>query len=323
MSNYFKIKTKLIECCIPLQHKYALINGFSGRGKSTFIQEVDKVLKTGVGTIESSLPCVIQENVNQINSTVEADHIYLCDEEIAHNLLLQSQGVNCYCIIVTRKTYSDINMSHLCLYEASRCDDNVTRVIPRFILNSKISGDYDLIITEDSGAGFELFSKCLCRLKVTSAESRDKIPEKLRRSRSYKRILVIADAVGLAAVSVKIDHALGNLKRKGVTVDFCLPECFEQVLLCSEYLKFDRDVFKYFSCEFNNTEAFCEWLLELNTRGKPFYHNHNSSAKLFSKCWTTDCSDCADYTTCPYKIEGDKFEAALKDGPVSDLLNLR
>ena len=321
--DYFILNNSKVKCNIELKDKYVLITGYSGRGKSNFIATVERALNLGSGEIKSSIPCVVVADKTAVDRVVVGNEIYLCDEEIAHDLLKKSKGLNCYCIIVTRKFYKDINMSHRCLYEAVRDKNSVTQILRRFNYASAVKGDYDLIITEDSGSGFSFYEKLSSKYKVVSAKGKDKLKSVLLTCKNLINVLVIADAGGLASVSVKIDSALGNLERKGVTVDFCLPECFEQVLLCSEYLKFDRDVFKYFSCEFNNTEAFCKWLLELNTRGKPFYHNHDSSAKLFSKCWKTNCSDCADYGTCPYKIEGDKFEAILKDGPVSDLLNLR
>ena len=79
-------------------------------------------------------------------------------------------------------------------------------------------------------------------------------------------------------------------KDKFVNVYLLMPECFEHVLLCSKYFNYDKDIFKYFSLKYDNTEEFCESEILYVTSNTNLVCNHKTG--ILSDCWIKECIDC-------------------------------
>lgn len=82
-------------------------------------------------------------------------------------------------------------------------------------------------------------------------------------------------------------------------------------------LGFDENVYNYYDVKFNNTEAFCEYLLDLNTTGKPYELKHDN--QKLSQCWLIDCNKCE--SKCNKYIDKNKYVSVLGKGPAKDLLH--
>lgn len=320
MTHYFKLRTASLDIDITLRDKYVLILGESGKGKTTFSSLVYDLLNQNINAIESSLPVVVIRDKRSVASIGNEFVIYVCDEEVAPLIINKIQDKCSYCIAMTRKTFKSINMSHRCLYRMQRDNAGVSRLVPLYNYVTDIRFNrYDCIITEDSGLGYDIYKSRFKNTEVIPASSKYNLSRVLESLQGTSRVLIIADAGGLADCSKKLSRAVSDAESKGTIVDFCLPECLEHVLLCSEFLKFDKDVLSIFSTRFNNTESFCEKLLEMNTRNTPFHHAHSKRFK--SDCWLIDCTKCPKLD-CAYRVEGDKFTSLVKNGPISSILNV-
>ena len=317
MGDYIRLKTNIIEFDIPLNEKYTLVSGDSGSGKSFTLSCINEAIITGDVALQCTLPIVVLRDRASLSAIKDNNVLYVCDEFLAHSVIVATEGLRCHCLLITRKIYTDINLSVNCLYTLNRNVSGVSTISERYdIYKGALSGKPDLIITEDSGKGFDFLCKIFSEEKVKSAKGKSNLSKLLREVPTDINIVMIADLGGLAPYYDYIVKRIERIKQSGGSVLLLLPVCFEHILLCSEFLGFDKDVYKYFDTKFNGTEKFCEWLLELNTRNKPFEIKHSKTG--LAECWYKDCN-CPD---CKYAILGNKLESVLKNGPVPELLDL-
>lgn len=299
--------------------KYILIDGYSGVGKSKLIRDILDDITLGLNSIESNLPYYVVSNKNDLATYLNRINtgeicILLCDEYIAHDVLESVKDMYCYVIAVTRQIYSDINISYRSLYKAIRNVDGITEVLPKYKFNArKTYKDFKRVITEDSGNGYDFVCAILeNRFPIIPAGGKDLLAKELKND--YSDTLIIADGGGLASVCKEILKYSRRYKKKGLVLRFLLPECFEEVLLKSEFVSYSES----FNPSYNNTEHWCEQVIEEVTKGLPFEYKHDKH--YLSKCWTIDCTDCD--KECDYCISGDKKESVLKNGPLRNLLEL-
>jgi hypothetical protein len=128
----FSLNTKNVQADLKLYHKYTLIDGYSGSGKSLFIREVRSAIDIGSSNLRSSLPCYV------INSQAELGFmklvldrgelaIFIADEHIGYKVIEAAKDKEAYCIVVSRKKYPDID-AHKSVYEASRDEKGKTLI---------------------------------------------------------------------------------------------------------------------------------------------------------------------------------------------------
>ncbi len=318
----FYLETTLIKADIKCNDKYVLINGFSGEGKSLFVSEIDRVKDTGWGIdkLYSSHEFMIiskKEELNDIyNNYNKGIRLFISDEFYGYRLISAVSGLDAYVIVVTRKIYSNINMSYRCLYHAVRHANDIT-IIERIykVLKIGLMHKCDCILIEDSGSGKTLIEKFYPNCKVVSAYGKSNIAKKLIELKEYKSIFIIFDGGGCADVIKNILRSIRYLRNKGIEVRILIPECFEHILLASKFIGVN-DILDKFDLKYDNTERYCEFLIEELSKDKPYEYSHDK--QILSKCWIEDCSDeCKD---CNCKLEGFKKELVLKDGPAWPLL---
>ena len=321
--NKFKLTTTRIHFEVELKDKYVFINGDSGRGKSLFISEIAGVIKSETnGKIESTLTYHLIDKENDLRfipNIIKEDGpaIFISDEYLAHKLIKAVKGLHAYCIVVTRKTYKDINFSYRCLYKMVRCEEGVSYIKPSFNIQYININVVDLIITEDEKAGHEFLKEIFknTNIKVIPAGGKNKLYKCIKQINDYYNVLVLCDAGGIGTEIKDINREIERRKKLGIKITLVLPECFEHTLLCSEFIGKDDDIFKYFKPEYDNTEAFCEnWIYEL-TKGTSLEYNHNN--QNLSDCWVKDCTLCN--SKCNISIEGNKIHSVLANGPCSGL----
>ena len=113
----FSIKTDRIEFEVELKDKYILIDGHSGQGKSLFVSEVERILDVNSNEIKSDLPVHVIESRDALLSIdiicSRELAVFISDEERAPKVIEKIQGKRAYCIVVTRKIYSNYNMQHV------------------------------------------------------------------------------------------------------------------------------------------------------------------------------------------------------------------
>lgn len=319
-----KIKLPKVDISISLQDKFVLLSGDGCVGKTRIIKLLKQSLESGYDCVECNNPFYVistNEEVKLIDTIVSSKPgiVLIVDEFLAHKVLYNSLNKDCYVIAVSRRIYSDINMSYRCLQKLYRDDDGITRnkVLHSVHRNNPIY-KYDLVIVEDSKSGYDFIKRVFNNSsKVMSSSGKSNISKILDESTSAKSILVIADGGGLASDIKRIKISVAKRKRVGMETRFCLPECFEHVLLCYGFIKYDKDIFKYFKPKFNNTESFCEIKLYEETKGTVLEHNHDEQS--LSECWIKDCAECD--KQCSLRASGRKTEYVLSGGPSSCLLS--
>lgn len=316
MAHYFRLKTELIDCCITLNEKYNLISGFSGNGKSTLVNEVERVISEGSRELDCSLEIVVISNTSALRAVDDSMVLYICDEFLAYKLIEKTLNKNSYCILVTRKIYKNINMSVNSLYEAQRNLNGITKIVSKYNIATLLTcTKYDIVVTEDKEAGFNYFKTIF--KNIESAKGKSNIVSKIKSLPDFNSLLIVADYGGLASDIKNITKCISRLRHQGKTIDLLLPECFEHILLCSEFLGFDENVYNYYDVKFNNTETFCENLIADKTKGKPYEFNHGNQE--LSHCWVIDCNKCDN--KCPSYVDKNKYLSVLGKGPAKDLLH--
>lgn len=323
----FKVKTSSIDVSIESEEKYVFISGFSGAGKSLFISEVERIVEVGndaENLIESDLKYYIINNktmLDTIEGLIESSKkpiLFLADEFLAAKVTMAIANKNACCICVTRKPPKNINYSYKCLYQANRDDRGVTVIRQKELfehINSNIK--YDIILTEDSKAGYEYLSKTLDNIEIISALGKSNIKNKLMKLEN-KNTIIFADAAGIGSNIGSIIKESLRIKKKGYAAHFVLPECFEQLLVESEMLnKYEKKKFNY--C-YNNLETFYEMELSRLTKGTILEYNHKS--QKLSKCWYEQCNRCD--KKCVFRNNGDKIKMVLGNNEKTKcLLELR
>jgi len=152
--------TKRIKFDVVMKDKVILIDGFSGAGKSAFVAAVEDCIEMDTDDIQADLPYFVVSNsgtLRDMQAQIEKGVVafFIADEVIAYKVLKAALGKQAYCILVTRKIYSNVNISYRSLYRAKRNEQGVTVIEPRIKLNAATRIPmYDVIITEDSKAGF-------------------------------------------------------------------------------------------------------------------------------------------------------------------------
>lgn len=311
------LQTAVLDCEISIRDKYCFISGFSGQGKSLFIQELADSINTESESLSCSLPLVVVNTVSELSLLDKANRSFVlaCDEFLAHDVLMAIQNTECYAICVTRKVYKDVNYSDRCLYSAVRREDGKTVIRSNVCLPSnQCVTQIDTIVTEDSAAGYEFMTQLFPNARVVSAGSKQNVVSVLRKEYSENGTLLCCDRGGIGSIYNRLFPQI--VKRANLLV--LLPECFEHVLLCSGFIKFPLDILSIFRVKDNNTEAFCEKAVTEYTNGKPFEYSH--SKNKLSLCWVIDCADCAH--ECEFKMSDSKLRGVLENGPYSKLLEV-
>lgn len=301
--SYLKISSKRIELDIEFTDKYIIVEGDSGVGKTLMVEllsdeEFERLLQTDL-------------TIHVLNKLTQNDYanwhegLIVCDETYARKYSESFKQKNCSFLIVSRKNLKKVNYSYRSLYQAYR-ENEVTRFKRKIIFTFEKAFDtYDYIVTEDSGYGYKFIKQLLDGkpMEVIPAGGKSNLAKSIDNVLNDKTLLVIADAGGIGSdIEVILNHVRKKRKR-GAKIQFLLPDCFEHVLLCSNYYEYDVDILKYSKVEFNDTEKFCEQEIARVTKGTALECDHDKG--VMSSCWYKSCNNCT--AVCDYRVEDKSF----------------
>lgn len=322
--SYLKLINSEFNINIDFKEKFYLVDGYSGCGKSAFVSYVESELLLN-NSLDTDLKIFVVTSKDSFNYAVEHANdegsLIIADENLVSALLQHVINKKCYCLFITRKIYSNINMSYRSLLVAERSMDGITQFKQKYKFTDTVESEEMLgvIITEDSGYG-KTFLEGMNICNIVSSNGKGNISKTLKEeSKNYRSILCIFDAGGIASHIKTIYERVRSLKSSNIDVKFLVPECFEQVLLCSKYYKYDIDIYKYFRPEYNNTESFCEKEIQKISRGTKLECIHDKG--VLSECWYKDCKECSEKDCC-YRVD-DKYKHVLSDGPFECLLKYK
>lgn len=235
------VKNRHITFSFTLERNITVITGDSGTGKTKLINMVRDYSELGKSsgvTLRCDKTCIVLEGRNWeqiLNDThnsvvfVEESTRFLTSQAFAQTMKKSDN----YYVLVTREPLPQIPYSIDCIKQIIKNNSKPKLdSIYKNIRTNDISGfPYDIVITEDSKSGFQLFTKATEKHKVKCISSDGKsgiLP--LLSKYSNKNILVIADA---AALGSEIRELVRFKEISGNKIDFFLPESFEWLILKS------------------------------------------------------------------------------------------
>ena len=235
------VKNKHISFRLRLERNITILTGDSGTGKTKLINMVRNYSELGKSsgvTLSCKKKCIVLEGRNWEHDLQNTRNSIIFIEESTPFLSSRDfaaliQGTDNYYVFVTREPLPQIPYS---IDSIKRIVKNGDKPIFENIYSSISIKDiekspYDMIITEDSRSGFQLFHKFADKIGIlcVSANGKSNLLPTIHSHRK-KNLLVIADA---AALGSEIRDLAQYQERSETRIDFFLPECFEWLVLKS------------------------------------------------------------------------------------------
>jgi hypothetical protein len=321
---YLSLVNDLLNVNIDTNEKYTFIQGFSGAGKSLFVQEVEASIEIEDDTLKTSNKCYVISNpagVDSIPSLIantEEPIIFIADEQWTSKVINKILGKSAYGIFVTRKLPSELNFSYRCIYTAKRTEEGITIIEHDIDLEKdKIDGSYTLLATEDEKAGCDYFNKSI-KIDVESTQGKSNIINYIKNC-NVPNVILSFDGVGIGSYIKRIIKICDQKREQGHKYALIVPECFEEVLLNSELLRNIKH--NQFDLTCDNIERFYEEELRRITENTVLIYDHEK--QRLSDCWIVECSQCSQFGNCKFAVETDKINAVLGKSAYKDLLIFR
>ena len=242
-----KISNNKVGYTLLIERNVTILTGESGIGKSSLVRLIQNYeeygKKSGV-TVKCKKPCRTitsnqdwKDRINKIHNSIifiDEGKEFLRSQEFAKAI----DGSDNYFVLITREGLSQIPYSVdaiLSLKETVHRNKRVySKSYPCYAylqdFKARIS-DIDLVITEDTNAGFQMYDAISKRHKkqCESAEGKSSIARKLDENNDA-RCLVIADG---AAFGSEIRKIARYMEENPEMMELYLPESFEWLILKS------------------------------------------------------------------------------------------
>lgn len=264
---HITVTSKWLRYDFDVKRKISIIQGDSATGKTTLIQLIQDIVdeKSGPGTsISCPVSCVVLSGnlvdaVNKLNQYTEA--IILVDEqerflytkEFAEAVLASP----CYFVFITR---DDLNMlpysinEIYCLrnsgyYQNTRQIYNSMHQIYPDLLKRDVNLEPEVIITEDTNSGFEMFEAISKEkgIECISASGKSNVGRLITDCKE-NAVLAVVDGAAFGADIKKALHRANHHQNAYIYA----PESFEYLVLQSGIVD------KSYSDELSNTEEYAE-----------------------------------------------------------------
>lgn len=282
-----------------ISRNITIIRGDSATGKTTLLDLLNAYDRDGESSgvlVKCDVPCVViggqrwEENLQFIhNSIVFIDE---CNRFIkSEDFAVRVKESDNYFVIVTRDDLPNLPYSGKEIYGIRESGKyaGLKQVYNEFyclygeLENAELAQE-DVVIAEDSNAGFEFFSSlCDEKIECISVNGKSNVFKALQEHRE-ERVLVIADG---AAFGCEMEKVM-QLIRIGRRIALYLPESFEWLILNAEI--FDDSELKAIlnapseyvdSKEFFSWERFFTDLLVKKSRGTYLQYNKRSLNKAY------------------------------------------
>lgn len=255
---------------LEVKRKYTIIRGDSGRGKS----ELCFAILNDTALIQCDLTVKVATSLEQLEG---ANNIVIMDEDFFNRFgvgecVRVMQANDNYYIMITRRKMSELPIS---VNEIYTLDMDSYRRLDKLVTKNVLSNKYrdnkeesfvpDLIVTEDTNAGFDFFNKlfhkkCAC---ISAGGKSEIVGKLLGVCKNYKTICVVVDGAAFGDCVEDIMTLLHSLN--SVDMYILVPESFEFLLLNIPDLGVDTDIL-------NKTYNFCD----TTYLGQVFHMNFSS-----------------------------------------------
>ena len=290
------VKNRHINFTFTLERNITVLTGESGTGKTKLINMVREHYNLGKSsgvTLKCDRPCIVLEGrrwENELANTngsivfVEESTLFLNSKAFASAI----QKTDNYYVLVTREPLAQIPYSIDEIYFIHKNGKNPKfEKIYRDISVNRISDfPYDLVIVEDSKAGYQFFSKATENSDLECLTSGGKSGiVKLLEEHSGKKVLVIADAAAFGSEIKKIQYLKNKSENK---IDLFLPESFEWLILKSAVFGSSNEVKEVLAspADYIESEDYFSWerfftdFLVKASKGKHNLEYHKDKSKL-------------------------------------------
>ena len=288
-----------------LKRSITIVKGDSGTGKTTLFDMIAAYTRSNdIGvTIQCDKRCVALVDIdwkNQLAST--KDSIIFIDEGAAfvgsHDFAAAIKHSDNYYVIFTRENLYQLPYSVDEIYQIKTSGkfhsfEPFYKQHPGYIYGGNPSEGksfYQILLTEDSKAGFRLYesyfkgTNIVCESALTKSNIFGLLLKKIA-SDEQNKIFVIADG---AAFGSEADRVLKIQEAYPDKVTVCLPECFEWLILKSGLVKGENinallaapsNFIE--SSEFESWEQFFGFFLKSITKDTVFAYDKSSLAQAY------------------------------------------
>ncbi len=243
------VKNNVLQYKFEIRRNITIIKGDSATGKTILVDMIREFYENGEHSGISLIcnkPCVVLEgrqwkllldNIHESIVFIDEGNSFVTTNEFA-TAVKQSDN---YFVIVTRESLPNLPYSIEEIYgiKSSGKFGSLQQTYQEFYhiygnFDYSIPFTPDVIIVEDSNAGFEFYEEVAKdrNWKVVSAEGKSNIFHKLK-DFDNKKILVIADGAAFGSEMDKIIKKIKNTTK----VAIYLPESFEWLILNARLLK--------------------------------------------------------------------------------------
>ncbi|MBR4474764.1 MAG: translation initiation factor 2 [Oscillospiraceae bacterium] len=242
------VKDARVQYKFAIERNITILRGDSATGKTTLIEMIGAFQRNGDQSgvaLKADKPCVVlyEQNWELVLGTIH-DSIVFIDEGSpfisSHDFARAIRGSDNYYVIATRHSLYDLPYSIKEIYGIR----NTTRkryqgtkrlyaeFFPLIDYETGSSRNPDLVVVEDTNAGYEFFQHYFARfhIRCISAQGKSKIIKALIEE-EYNTALVIADGAAFGPV---IERLLGLRQVKDFSI--FLPESFEWLVMRSDVL---------------------------------------------------------------------------------------
>lgn len=314
------VNTLVMKIDMHLNHRFNIVTGFSGTGKSLLVDILRRANKTLDGTIQCNYEYRVL-TAESFDLTVILKNVLLILDEDDIQLLPTLQEAyseyaithNQFYLLITREAplFKKISYSIHAIYRMVQVSTNQFYLAKMYkFLDSQLY-NVQSVITEGTGSIYtfskELFNKLTL---VYSANSKSEIVKGIANNNNVTALVDTA-AFGCHA------EDFANLNKVVKCSLFYNVESFEQLLLqfCKDYLAdIHLDPLDYISLE-----AYFEAVMEQLPKECRFITKHK---RPLAPCIRDDCDTCTkrEHIDCKCAVPGDKFVYALKDTEFEYLL---
>ena len=311
-----------------LKRKVTILRGDSGSGKTTLANLVDRHERNEKGINVQSKNMLTNKPVkilrgdwrnwkNQIENTVDAVIFFDEADRCINTKEFAEAVINSrnYVVIATREKHSTLLYSEREIYSIHNAGKyNFLKPAYSTPYTINASNSYDLIIVEDSGAGFDFFRVVFGEKKVISARGNSNIVKLVKKHlpEVKGKILVIYDSAAFGPYIKDIQRWKDRFPHR---IDIFAPESFEYFLLRSNMFRGQLPEDNLLTAPWNyandkhaSWERFFTALLTrvTETRKKALY-----SKATLNPCYKLNCCHLQD--ACVFFREGDKVKKIISD----------
>ena len=247
------VKNRRIQYKFTISRNITILKGDSATGKTTLIDIIQAYQNDSASSgvsITSTCPCVVLTSNNwELNLSAINNSIVFIDEGNpfvnSKDFAKAAKTSTNYYVIATRNNLFNLPYSVTEIYGIKNISGNKYQQTKRlyssfyklYDKNSLTIKKPELVIVEDSNAGFQFFNHICGKFNIPciSASSKSKIYSTVLKS-SQDNIMIIADG---AAFGAEIENVLSLSRVKNIGI--YLPESFEWLILNSNLIK-DNDI---------------------------------------------------------------------------------